>query len=134
MSRNGERYFITFTNDLNRYGYFYLMKHKHEACEMFKLFQSEFENQLNKIKFLSDRGGEYLRVEFLNHLEIRGIISQLTPPRTPQHKCVLERRNGTLLDMVRSMMSRSTLPLTFWSYDLLTTAHILNVAPTNKVD
>ena len=31
-------YFITFTDDLSRYGYVYLMKHKSESFEMFKLF------------------------------------------------------------------------------------------------
>nr|KAJ0195595.1 hypothetical protein LSAT_V11C700371250 [Lactuca sativa] len=85
MSRYGERYNITFTDDYNRFGYVYLMRHKHEAFENFKLFQSEVENQLDKtIKILrSDRGGEYLSQEFQDHLRSRGIISQLTPPRTP---------------------------------------------------
>ena len=47
------RYFLTFTNDLSRYGYIYLMKHKFETFENFKEFQSEVENHRNKkIKFL----------------------------------------------------------------------------------
>ena len=62
-ARGGYRYFLTFTDDLSRYGYIYLMKHKSETFEKFKEFQSEVENHRNKkIKFLqSDRGGE-LRV------------------------------------------------------------------------
>ena len=136
LSRNGERYFITFTDDFSRYGYVYLLRHKHETFDKFKLFQKEVENQLGKtIKVLrSDRGGEYLNDEFITHLESCGIVSQLTPPRTPQHNGVSERRNRTLLDMVRSMMCRSTLPLSFWSYALLSAARILNMAPTKKVD
>ena len=65
------------------------------------------ENHRNKkIKFLrSDRGGEYLSYEFGLHLKRCGIVSQLTPPGTPQRNGVSERRNRTLLDMVRSMMS-----------------------------
>ena len=56
-TRNGYRYFVTFTDDLSRYGYIYLMKHKSETFEKFKEFQSEVENQLKKIKHLrSDRG------------------------------------------------------------------------------
>ena len=39
----------------------------------------------------------------INHLKDCGIVSQLTPPRTPQWNGVFERRNKTLLDMVRSM-------------------------------
>lgn len=31
MSRNGESYFVTFTDDFSRYGYVYLLKHKHEV-------------------------------------------------------------------------------------------------------
>ena len=110
------RYFLTFTDDLSRYGYIYLMKHKSEAFEMFREFQSEVENHRNKkIKFVrSDRGGEYLSYEFDLHLKQCGIVSQLMPPRTPQRNGVSERCNRTLLDMVRSMMSLTDLPLSFW--------------------
>ena len=56
-ARGGYRYFLTFTDDLSRYGYIYLMKHKSETFEKFKQFQSEVKNHHNKkIKFLrSDR-------------------------------------------------------------------------------
>ncbi|GJX43107.1 retrotransposon protein, putative, ty1-copia subclass [Tanacetum coccineum] len=60
MSRQGASYFVTFTDDFSRYGYVYLLKHKHEVFETFKVFQKEVENQLGKtIKSLrSDRGGD----------------------------------------------------------------------------
>ena len=35
-ARGGYRYFLTFTDDLSRYEYIYLMKHKSETFEMFK--------------------------------------------------------------------------------------------------
>ena len=65
------------------------------------------ENHRNKkIKFLrSDHGDEYLSYEFGLQLKQCGIVSQLTPPGTPQRYGVSERCNRTLLDMVRSMMS-----------------------------
>ena len=37
-ARGGYRYFLTFTDDLSRYGYIYLMKHKFETFEKFKEF------------------------------------------------------------------------------------------------
>ena len=115
-ARDRYRYFLAFTDDLSRYGYIYLMKHKSETFEKFKEFQSEVENHHNKkIKFLrSDRGGEYLSYEFGLHLKQCGIVSQLTPPRTPQRNGVSKHRNRTLLDMVQSMMSLTDLPLSFW--------------------
>ncbi|GKA21061.1 zinc finger, CCHC-type containing protein [Tanacetum coccineum] len=86
-SRQGASYFVTFTDDFSRYGYVYLLKHKHEVFETFKVFQKEVENQLGKtIKSLrSDRGGEYMSQEFLDHLKDHGIIAHRTPPYTPQH-------------------------------------------------
>ena len=42
-ARGGYRYFLTFTDDLSRYGYIYLMKHKSETFEKFKEL-SEVEN------------------------------------------------------------------------------------------
>ena len=114
-TRNGYPYFVTFTNDLSRYGHIYLMKHKSETFEKFKEFQNEVENQLNKkIKHLrSDRGGGYLSFEFGTHLKNCGIVQQLTPAGTPQRNGVAERRNRTLLDSVCSMMSLSDLPISF---------------------
>ena len=98
----GYRYFITFTEDFGRYGYVYLMRHKSESFKKLKYFQNEVQNQLDKkIKLLqSDRSGEYLSKEFDDHLRGCGIVSQLTPPYTPQMNGVSKRRNRTLLDMV----------------------------------
>nr|GEY49037.1 hypothetical protein [Tanacetum cinerariifolium] len=136
MSRQAASYFVTFTDDFSRYGYVYLLKHKHEVFETFKVFQKEVENQLGKtIKSLrSDRGGEYMSQEFLDHLKDYEIIAHRTPPYTLQHNGVSERRNKTLLDMVRSMMSQTTLPKSYWDYALETAARILNMVPTKKVE
>ncbi|KAL4278070.1 hypothetical protein GQ457_03G015140 [Hibiscus cannabinus] len=101
QARGGYQYFITFTDDFSRYGYAYLMRHKSEAFETFKEFKNEVQNQHGKsIKaLLSDRGGEYLSQDFDELLKECGIVSQLTPPGTPQWNRVSERRNRTLLDM-----------------------------------
>nr|GEZ72554.1 zinc finger, CCHC-type [Tanacetum cinerariifolium] len=100
------------------------------------VFKNEVENQLGKtIKALrSDHSGEYISKDFKDYLKACGIVQQLTPPYTPQHNGVSERRNRTLLNMVRSMMSLTTLPLSFWDYALETAARILNMDPTKKVD
>ncbi|GJS69054.1 putative RNA-directed DNA polymerase [Tanacetum coccineum] len=136
VSRKGASYFLTFTDDFSRYGYVYLLKHKHEVFETFKVFKAEVELQLGKkIKALrSDRGGEYLSQEFKDYLSENGIVQNLTSPYTPQQNGVSERRNRTLLDMVRSMFNLTTLPLSFWDYALESAVRILNMVPTKKVD
>ena len=135
QARGEYSYFITFTDDLSRFGYVYLMKHKSEAFDKFKEYQNLVEKQIGKsIKVLrSDRGGEYLSNEFLNHLKDKGILSEWTPPYTSQLNGVSERSNRTLLDMVRSMMSFTDLPLTFWGYAVETANYILNRVPSKSV-
>ncbi|GKB91658.1 DNA helicase [Tanacetum coccineum] len=115
---------------------FNLMKHKHELFETFKVFQNEVENQLDKkIKAIqSNQGGGYLSHEFVNHMKSYGIVSQVTPPYTPQHNGVSERMNQTLLNMVRSMMNLTTLQKYFWVYALESAARILNMVPTKKFE
>nr|GEW15480.1 zinc finger, CCHC-type [Tanacetum cinerariifolium] len=104
MSRQGASNFITFTDDFSRYGYVYLLKHKHEVFETFKVLQKEVENQLGKtIKLLrSNRGGEYMSQEFLDHLKDHGIIAHRTPPYTPQHNensLIDQEASGRLEDL-----------------------------------
>ena len=49
----GYGYFLTFADELSRYGYIYLMKHKSKMFGKFKQFRSEVENhRTKKIKFL----------------------------------------------------------------------------------
>ena len=112
-ARGGYEYFVTFIDDYSRYEYVYLMQRKSETFGKFKEFLAEDERQLGKslLCLRSNRGGEYLDTEFNDHLIEHGIVSQLTTLRTPQQNGVAERRNRTMLDMVRSMMSYSSLPL-----------------------
>jgi hypothetical protein len=131
----GHEYFITLTDDYSRFGYVYLMQRKSESFDKFKEFRAEVEKQTGKyVKALrSDRGGEYLSGDFIGYLREHGILSQLTAPGTPQQNGVSERRNRTLLDMVRSMLSYADLPITFWGHALLTAAYILNHVPSKSV-
>jgi hypothetical protein len=100
-----------------------------------KSFGLRQKKQLGKhIKALrSDRGGEYFLGDFKDHLSEAGIISQLTTPGTPQQNGVSERRNRTLLEMVRAMMSYAALPMSFWGYALQTAAYLLNLVPSKSV-
>ncbi|KAA0058244.1 gag/pol protein [Cucumis melo var. makuwa] len=109
-ARGGFEYFISFIDDYSRYGYLYLMEHKSEALEKFKEYKTEVENLLK-----------------------HGIQSQLSTPGTPQQNGVSERRNRTLLDMVRSMMSYAQLSSSFWGYAVETAVHILNNVPSKSV-
>ncbi|KAL0292375.1 UNVERIFIED_CONTAM: hypothetical protein Sradi_6991500 [Sesamum radiatum] len=74
-----------------------------------------------------------LNTQAIDYLKENGIVSQWTPPGTPQLNGVAESRNRTLLDMIRSMMSFTELPLSFWGYALETAARLLNIEPSKTV-
>uniref|UniRef100_A0A6N2LRF5 Integrase catalytic domain-containing protein n=1 Tax=Salix viminalis TaxID=40686 RepID=A0A6N2LRF5_SALVM len=112
-SWSGEKYFITFIDDYSRYGYTYLLHDKAESVNVLKLFIDEVERQLEKkVKVVrSDRGGEFYGRftesgqcpgPFAKLLESKGICAQYTMPGTPQQNGVAERRNRTLMEMVRT--------------------------------
>ena len=91
------------------------MRCKSECFDEFKEFKADVEKHQGKsIKTLrSDRGGEYLLGEFRSYLSEAGIQSQLSALGTPQQNGIAERRNMSLMEMVRSMMSCSKLQFSF---------------------
>ena len=103
--------------------------------DCFKRFVAEVENQHEKsLKALqTDRGREYLSDQFKDLCEEKEIRRQLTISNTPQQNGVAERRNRTLLDIVRSMMAQANLPISFWGDALLTANYILNCVPSQSV-
>ena len=63
-----------------------------------------------------------------------GIVPQYTMPGKPSMNGVAERRNRTLKDMVRSMISHSSLPESLWGEALKITVYILNRVPSTTVN
>ena len=112
--------------------------------DKFKIFKAEIENQHNlKIKVVrSDHGGDYygghtpygqVPRPFARYLQENGIVAQYSTPGKPQQNRVAERRNRTLMDIMRSMISYSTLPISLWMEALKTAIHILNRVPSKSV-
>jgi len=63
-----------------------------------------------------------------------GIVPQYTMPDKPSMNGVVERQNRTLKDMVRSMVSHSSLSESLWGEALKTAAYILNWVPSKTVN
>ncbi|GJU96514.1 retrotransposon protein, putative, ty1-copia subclass [Tanacetum coccineum] len=99
-----------------------------ESCLLGKITKSSFTGSCEKVDM------DMFILLNISRIPLKySKVSQLAPPRTPQLNGVDERRNRTLLDMVQSMMSRATLPISLWGYALEIAIHILNLVPTKKV-
>ncbi|GJU77578.1 retrovirus-related pol polyprotein from transposon TNT 1-94 [Tanacetum coccineum] len=62
-----------------------------------------------------DRGTEFLNKTLHAYFKEEGIEHQTSTPRTPEQNGVVERRNRTLVEAARTMLSASKLPLSFWA-------------------
>jgi transposase InsO family protein len=122
----------------------YLISEKSQSLEKFKIYKAEVEKELNSgIKVVrSDRGGEFYgkfsesgqhKGPFALFLEENGIQAQYTTPGTPEQNGVAERRNRTLLNMIRSMMCTSGLPKFLWGEALKTANYLTNRIPSKAV-
>ncbi|KAK2407959.1 putative mitochondrial protein [Trifolium repens] len=134
-SNGNKRYFITFIDDYSRKIWVYFLQEKSEAFNVFKSFKVRVEKESGKcIQTLrTDRGGEFNSHDFASFCESHGIRRQLTAAYTPQQNGVAERKNRTIMNMVRSMMVKRGIPKTFWAEAVNWSVHILNRSPTLAV-
>ncbi|KAI3743509.1 hypothetical protein L1987_61219 [Smallanthus sonchifolius] len=74
----------------------------------------------------SDNGTEFKN----NLMELfclkKGIRHEFSAPYTPQQNGVAERKNRTLIETARTMLSDAKLPVTFWAEAVNTACHVLN--------
>lgn len=127
-----KRYLICFIDDLTRKTWIYFLVEKSEALHTFKIFKNCMEREASaNIKCLrTDRGGEFTSQEFNNFCKENGIKRQLMAAYTPQQNRVAERKNRTVMNMVRSLLFERRVPKTFWPEAVNWTVHILNRSPT----
>ncbi|GKA70962.1 cysteine-rich receptor-like protein kinase 25-like protein, partial [Tanacetum coccineum] len=82
----------------------------------------------------SDRGGEFTSNLFNEFCEAQGNKRQLTAAYTPQKNGVAERRNRTLMNMVRCLLDEKSMPKYFWAEAIKWTCHVLNRCMSRSLD
>ena len=140
---NDQKYFISFIDDYLLYIHLYLLFDKAESFDDFKIFKIKIKNKKIKIKIMrSDRDGEHYRRYtdkgqisnlFAKFHEKEDIIVQYSMLGILQQNSMAERRNRTLMDMIRSVISNLSLFLSLWSEVLETIVFILNRTPSKAI-
>ena len=94
-------------DDFTRYTWVFFLVDKSDVFATFKSFakgiHNEFETIIKRVR--SDNGSEFKNTridELCDKFEIR---HQFSAKYTPQSNSLVERKNRTLIDMVRSMLS-----------------------------
>ena len=127
-SNGNKKYFRTLIDDFSRKIWIYFLHVKSEAFDCFKKFYATLKTETGRrVKALrTDRGGEFCSNEFTKFCEEKGIRRQLTVAYTPQQNGVAERKNRTILNMVRSFLNKGEVPKEFWPEAVVWSVHFLN--------
>ena len=116
ISLSGYEYYVTFIDDYSRKTWIYFLKNKSDVFEKFKEFKALIENHSERrMKTLrSDNGGEYTSKEFEALCKEAGIKRELTTPYNPQQNGVAERKNRTIMEVVKTMIHDQELHMHLW--------------------
>eukprot|EP00257_Ricinus_communis_P022462 XP_015582191.1 uncharacterized protein LOC107262222 [Ricinus communis] len=131
-SNNDKRYMLCFIDDFSRKSWTYFLLEKSEAYMYFRCFKMLVEKESGmSIKYLrTDRGGELCSTKFSEFCKLNIIKRQLTTAYTPQQNEVVERKNRTVLNLVRSTLSEKKVPKPFWPEAVKWVIYVLNRSPT----
>lgn len=131
----GNRYIFVLIDDYSRYMWTILLKEKGDAFQKFRNFKTmvEQESDARIQTFRTDRGGEFVSLEFNSFCEDTGIKRHLTAPYTPQQNGVVERRNRTLMEMARSILKHMCMPNYLWGETIRHSTYLLNRVVTRAL-
>ena len=127
-SLGGKHYAYVIVDDYSRFTWIMFLTSKDETCSLFEVFTKRVQNEQGShiLAVRSDRGGEFENHRFNTFCEENGILHSLSAPRTPQQNGVAERKNRTLQDMARTMLSEYQISHVFWAEAMNTACYISN--------
>ena len=130
VSVDGFKYYVIFVDHFTRYIWLYPLKQKSQVFDVFTKFRSLVENQFQfKLKTLySDNGGEYIGLS--HFLATHGISHFTTPPHTPEHNGLAERRHRHIVETGLSLLSHASMPRSYWTYAFAAAVYLINRMPT----
>ncbi|GJU40275.1 putative ribonuclease H-like domain-containing protein [Tanacetum coccineum] len=137
-SINKKRYCLVVTDDFSRFSWVFFLATKDETSEILCNLIIGLEKQLNhNVKIIRcDNGTEFKNYVMNEFCAKKGIKREFSVARTPQQNGVAERKNRTLIEVARTMLADSLLPIPFWAEAVNTACYVLNrvlvTKPQNK--
>ncbi|KAJ9542059.1 LOW QUALITY PROTEIN: hypothetical protein OSB04_028565 [Centaurea solstitialis] len=120
----GKKYTLVIVDDYSRYTWVFFLRSKSNAPKEIILFIRKMENlnNLSVRSIRSDHGTEFKNSTLETFFDKKNFSSL----RTPQQNGVAERRNRTLIEAARSMLSEANLATQFWAAAINTACYTQN--------
>jgi len=136
-SLGGNYYALVIVDDFSRYTWTLFLESKSDAFSALKNLARRLQNTKsnNSGSIRSDHGGELQNEKFRKFYEKMGILHNFSAPRTSQQNGVVERKNTSLEELARTMLSESSLPKYFWADVVSTSCYVMNrvlIRPISK--
>ncbi|KAJ9538611.1 hypothetical protein OSB04_031344 [Centaurea solstitialis] len=124
----GKKYTLVIVDEFSRYTWVFFLRSKSDAPEEIILFVRKMErlNNLTVRSIRSDHGTEFKNSTLETFFDQKGISQNFSSVRTPQQNGVAERRNRTLIEAARSMLSEANLATQFWAEAVNTACYTQN--------
>ncbi|GJR27338.1 retrovirus-related pol polyprotein from transposon TNT 1-94 [Tanacetum coccineum] len=122
-SINGKKYVLVIVDDYSRYTWTHFLRSKDETpgvlIYFLTLVQRGLHAQVTTVR--TDKGTEFLNKTLHAYFAKEGIRHETSTARTPEQNGVVKRRNHTLVEAARTMLSAAKVPLFFWVEAIATT-------------
>nr|GFB48549.1 retrovirus-related Pol polyprotein from transposon TNT 1-94 [Tanacetum cinerariifolium] len=134
QSINGKRYVLVVVDDYSRYTWVFFLHSKDEASEVIISFikKTQVNLQLHVQRFRTDNGTEFKNKSLAKFFDEVGISQQFSAARTPQQNGVVERKNRTLVEATRTMLTFANLPSFLWAEAIVIACFIQNRSIIHK--
>nr|GFB66383.1 retrovirus-related Pol polyprotein from transposon TNT 1-94 [Tanacetum cinerariifolium] len=134
QSINGKRYVLVVVDDYSRYTWVFFLHSKYEASEVIISFikKTQVNLQLQVQRVRTDNGTEFKNKTLAKFFDEVGITQQFSTTRTPQQNGVVERRNRTLVEAARTMLTFANLPSFLWAEAIATACFTQNCSIIHK--
>nr|GEU38800.1 transposon Ty3-G Gag-Pol polyprotein [Tanacetum cinerariifolium] len=128
VSINGKRYVLVIVDDFSRYTWTHFLRSKDDTPEVLidflRLVQRGLQAQVRVVR--TDKGTKILNQTLHAYFAAEGIQYQTSIARTPEQNGVVKRRNRTLVEAARTMLSVAKVPLFFWAEAIATACFTQN--------
>nr|GEY98246.1 retrovirus-related Pol polyprotein from transposon TNT 1-94 [Tanacetum cinerariifolium] len=136
-SINGKRYVLVIVDDYSRYTWTHFLRSKDETpkvlIDFLRLVQRGLHAQVRIVR--TDKGTKFLNKALHAYFASEWILHQTSVARTPEQNGLVERRNRTLVEATRTMLSVAKVHLFIWAEAIATACFTQNrslVIPRHK--